>query len=192
LKKLIARNASNKSRPTKAAKARLEEKMKIAATVMTVFAILCIILIFPPNKFADTIKQIIFSKDVLLTPAPIDLDENWTEITLVHPISALNSGACLKVDITASYCMASGNAYPAPPAIFQDGAIVAILVGHDRSEHYFKFNGGFGYSGGINGRIFLYLKGITKVPQGIEFIGIRIQSNFQLHNVDVIWMNSSS
>lgn len=166
--------------------------MKIAVMAMTVFAILFLILTFSSKKFTDVVKLIIFSKDVLLTEAPIDIDENWNEITLDHPISALNSGACLKVDITASYYMAAGNAFPAPPAIFQDGAIVAILVGHDRSEHFFKFNGSCGYSGGMNGRIFLYLEGKTKVPQGIDFTKFRIQSKLQLRNVDIIWMNSSS
>ena len=48
----------------------------------------------------DILKALLFRTTWLLTPAPIDIGPQWTEIPLAGPVEALNEGAGLRIDVT--------------------------------------------------------------------------------------------
>lgn len=170
--------------------------MKIATTVMIAFCFMIIFLVFSSENFKTLFKLILYSKHILLTPTPINLDENWLEITPNRPISAITGGACIYVDVSNSYSAISNSTYRGDilsretlHSTFPDESLNAILLEEDGTRHVFNFTGSFAGSG--RGQVSLILAGTQPTPENIKFIKVFIRSKIKIYNAKIIWVNSS-
>ena len=80
------------------------------------------------------LKIVFLGKTILLTPEPVELDENWLELNLNSPVSVVTGGASLLVQIPPSDSLiisakkiAKGNVFETLEQLLPENNFQAIL-----------------------------------------------------------------
>ena len=138
----------------------------------------------------DFLMILFFSKVVLLTPEPVDINSNEKgyEINLKEPINAINSGASIEIDITTMLPVSiKGDVVKSREAvskIFPDGS-VEVILSMDKGNISLKDR--FGISVGSNDtKLTLYN---DNMPTNIDFNAVTIKTSVNLENVKIYWRN---
>jgi len=125
-----------------------------------------------------------FGKSVLLTSAPVDLTEKWTELTPKKPISAITGGAAIYVDVTqdTGYVPITGGLDKIIPNHTITAELIpetgkAIVITNTASAH-------------SNKEVALILTPESgPMPTGIKFKKVRIRSSRPIKRASVTWKN---
>jgi hypothetical protein len=131
----------------------------------------------------EFISILFLSKLILLTTLPVDLRENWLEITPKSPLKAITAGASLQVDISDIVNRESD--FKVLQQLFPKGTIEAKLVSRS-GEEVLLSDGNFAYS---EKNVRIILSGITPIPTNKEFTKVLIRSNKEIRNVNLYWKN---
>jgi hypothetical protein len=132
-----------------------------------------------------------YAKALTLTVEPIDI-ENHASIRLKEPLSAITSGAHVRIDVTK---IISGTVDLSDTVLvletlklkFPNGSIKVTLSANDDQIIVLDR-----ISGSTNGKTSeLILSSSTGVPTGVEFSKLEIESSTKLSAVTVIWQNYS-
>ena len=128
-------------------------------------------------------------KTVILTPTPISVGSEEVNISLSENISAITTGATLQIDVTAMIDLESQSDVikirTDAETQFPKGAITATLSHSQESEIKLTYHGGLLVN---DDRVRLSLEG--NIPLNTEWDRIKIQSDVELQNVTVIWVNA--
>jgi hypothetical protein len=136
-------------------------------------------------------KILFFSKLVLLTPGFVDIDNSadYFALNLNEPISAINSGASVQIDVTR---MIQFDDKPdvieiqkRADALFSDEVIEVVLVETDKTHVLSLKNGGASVN--ANSAI-LSLSG-QDIPTGVDFKELKITSSIKLEKIKIYWKN---
>lgn len=123
------------------------------------------------------------SKVILLTPAAVDLNSKWFEITPRHSLKAVTSGAHISVDLTAE---ARGTRdFAALEALFPKGTIEAKMV-TESGQEVTLCDGGHWRSKDTVG---VTLGGCPSLSTDVRFTKVLVRSARPLHGVTITWCN---
>lgn len=135
-------------------------------------------------------KILFLSKTILLTQDFINIDssEGAYVIQPQQPISAITSGANLKIDVSHMLprCieMNISECRRAISTIFPSGSIVATLSNGD-IEHSFIYEDG----SAIGNETTMLVLHSKNIPLGVDFNEINIKTSVNLKQVKVYWQN---
>lgn len=130
-----------------------------------------------------------FAKSVVLTPEPINIVAEVT-LQLPEPVSAITSGAHVRIDVTRS---APGSVDLADvvdvleylDGQFPAGSVTAFLAADSGAVQFLDK-----VSGSSDGKTAeLIVSSSTGVPTGVYFSNLRIVATVPLPTVTVIWQN---
>ena len=130
-----------------------------------------------------------FAKSIVITPEPIDIVGDVT-FELAEPISAITSGAHVRIDVSRSL---PGNLDASDPVAvldylsghFPDGSIRAILTAESgQSEILERVSGS---SDTTNAE--LIVSSPAGVETGVDFSKLTIESTIRLNGITVVWQN---
>ena len=136
----------------------------------------------------NLIKIMLWGGTTLLTPEPIDINLDITKITFKKPISAINAGASIKIDIT-KYIKVTNTVASLKEIdeIFPDNCVSIKLVStSNKSFTLSKLNGGVG-----NKSAAVYISSQSGVPTGVKFHSLEISSCKLLESINIEWINFS-
>lgn len=125
-----------------------------------------------------------FSKTILLTPGSVDLNNEWTQITLQEPLEAITGGAAIYIDVT-KYAGADGS-IDKLDAIFPQGTVKARL--HQKSGQETLLSNSSAYSFEKD-KVYLSLDSAGGVPANKEFAELYVRSEKPLSGVSLVWKN---
>lgn len=132
---------------------------------------------------------LLFSKTVLLTPEPVDLDGR-IELAPDTPIEAITPGASIEIDVTPVIAWSGKEDITSFDKRLSDhfppGGITATLVADGHENVALSYRGHHRFNGK---RVVLSLDADHGVPPGVKFNRVIIQSNIKLEGVRVYWRN---
>lgn len=133
---------------------------------------------------------LVFGSFVTLTDEPIDLAVGLNHVPLRKPISALNSGARMYVDVTSMVpAEATASIFLARQWVDENvpsGCLSAVLVGDNLAPVKLEFNGHSSY--GEDG-LWLNLANSNDLPLRQDFSELTFSSCMALPGVLVYWRN---
>ena len=124
-----------------------------------------------------------------LTPVPISVGQDWTNIRFPEKISAINNGAHIKIQIAHSELgnldivkrlQQASRTYP-------DGCVTGRLVTNNGDETVVRNRG----TSASNSDTYLILSAGHDMPLYEPFTQLRIQTTCQLNSVKIEWQNFS-
>lgn len=133
--------------------------------------------------------QSLFLAKLLLLAGPGDFASGTHKIDLSEPISAISSGASLRLDITG---MVPGEHRSLPASrkwieqTFPADAIRATLESSDGRKVDLSFEGSSSWE---PGSIQLILSASAGVPKGVEFSSVVLSTEMDLKQVTLTWAN---
>ncbi|KAF7786187.1 hypothetical protein PRUB_a0668 [Pseudoalteromonas rubra] len=131
----------------------------------------------------------LFSSQTIINTTPINVNEIPTTIVLEEPISAINQGAKIEVDIThivgkyENVVAGLNNISEAYPK----GCLKAELITNDGKVALLDETGG---SVGQD-KSYVTFHTFKPIPTGVEFSTIKVSSCNPISEVTLIWLNSS-
>ncbi|RUO35487.1 hypothetical protein CWE13_11190 [Aliidiomarina shirensis] len=140
----------------------------------------------------ELIKMMLFAKVIMLTPNPIDIEPGCLELELAEPLSAINEGAVLYIDVSSMLPDDVNGIFEARAWVketFPKRSVQARL--HDSysdTEVELFFEGDSSWS---ENQIRLVLSGTSGVPTSIEYDKLFVETNIDLKGVSIIWKNYS-
>lgn len=142
--------------------------------------------------------SLFFGKMILLTPNPIDIHNQWVDIELKKPITAINIGATVDIELSYSKTFSDKvksqqNISKYLKEIYPEGMIEAVLSTKD-NKSIMLINNGFytsGYGEKEKLRILIKLTSQSQIPTGKKFTSLKIRSQTKLEQVLVHWKNFS-
>jgi hypothetical protein len=133
---------------------------------------------------------LLFSKTILLTPAPINLGVGFTRLELAKPIQAITPGASLQLDITSMLKPLVNNNFleikKKTNELFPIGSVSATLTTDSGVDVLLSNNGGFLYR---KDRVTLSLHNKKGVPVYEDFQFLQFRSDIKFENVKIYWKN---
>lgn len=140
-----------------------------------------------------------FSKWVLLTPEPVTLNSYWLEIIPKETISALNSGASLRIQIPTDeggikrIDKTKHNIFEQLDELYPAGILEAYLYGEKNyvvylSKRNFSISD---YTFEKEESLHILLNPGIAMPTGIKYNRLKIRSSQEIKNVKLIWQNAS-
>ena len=134
---------------------------------------------------------LLFAKSIAITAEPIDI-RNSVSLSLAEPISAITSGAHVRIDVTNSLVGTTdfSNIVSVLDSLkmqFHSGSVIAILT--TTSGERMTLDKVSGSTNGENAE--LVLSSSSGLPTGIEFSELKIESSTELVGVTIIWQNYS-
>jgi hypothetical protein len=132
---------------------------------------------------------LLFGKSVVVTPEPIDI-VGEVAFQLPEPISAITSGAHVRIDVTRSLpgTIDSSNAVAVLDylkAEYPDGSVTATLVTESGQKTILdRVGGSFGEDSAE-----LTLWTLSGVETGVDFSELKIETTTTLEDVIVLWQN---
>ena len=133
----------------------------------------------------ESLSILFFGKVFLLTPNPVTFERSF-ELVLDEPVSAVNGGASLRIDVTRQVGAFSGvvQAMRAADGEFPDGCLTGTLYGED-GDLELRQKG----SSVSEDSIHLILAPESSVPVGVEYRQISITSCKRMVEVQMYWRN---
>ena len=130
-----------------------------------------------------------FAKSLLLTPEPIDIEAEVT-LQLAEPVSAVTSGAHLRIDVTHS--IAGSVELPNVEAVldylaerYPDGSVTATLTTGSGEQAILER-----VSGSTGGeRAELIVSSSSGIQTDVDFSEVKIATKTPLQSVTVTWQN---
>ena len=139
-----------------------------------------------------------FSKTILLTPTPVDLTNNWLEITPQESFSAITGGASILIqvpieDSRIKTINRDGDIFNQLDRIFPPETYEAILTDSKGniillSERHFSISD---FSFTREDSLHISLSAKSPMPTKVEFISVKIKSISVINNVKIYWKNYS-
>ncbi len=132
----------------------------------------------------NLILMMLFSKIIILTPAPITLSDKWVEVVPKEPLRAITSGAGIFIDVTSIVGVELENdslRNTIPP-----GSIIAKLI--DKQGRELKMTNGDAYSTSKD-TTELILLSETTMPIKNDFIKLIIKSKKNIESIKITWKN---
>ncbi len=134
---------------------------------------------------------LLFAKSIAITAEPIDI-RNSVSLSLAEPISAITSGAHVRIDVTNSLVGTTdfSNIVSVLDSLkmqFPSGSVIAILT--TTSGERMTLDKVNGSTNGENAE--LVLSSSSGLPTGIEFSELKRESTTELVGVTIIWQNYS-
>lgn len=145
-----------------------------------------------PENIKTFFAILFYSKTILLTPQPVNLGREWTEIRLSAPLVAVTPGAALYADI--------GDLGAGPDAHLElqkpdsSGLIVAKLIDAAGKETILTYRNGISFTKKASGKYaqeLILQAGDGGVPIQTEFTRLLIRSERALPGVRITWQNYS-
>lgn len=139
----------------------------------------------------DFLLILFFSKTLLLTPSPIDVNGS-VEIHPSKPLKAITEGASLELDVSSIVEMGSikdeGILRLKQKVLekFPSGKIHAKLITEDGRSVNLEYVGHYSYR---DYNIWLILEGNPGIPTDLKFNSVRIESEIPLKGIKVFWKN---
>jgi hypothetical protein len=139
----------------------------------------------------DFLLILFFSKTLLLTPNPIDINGS-VEIHPSEPLKAITEGASLQLDVSSAIGIGSikdeGILKLKERVLekFPSGKVHAQLITADNKSVSLEYEGNYSYR---DHSIWLTLAGQPGVPTDLKFNKVRIESEIPLQGVKVLWKN---
>lgn len=146
----------------------------------------------------EFIISLLFAKMMLLTQSPVNINNDWIDIKLDKPISAITYGATVNVELATSRSFsneikAQENIFEYLGKLYPDGIIEAVLTTKD-NQSFRLTNTGFytsGYGKSENIRVLIKLTGQPQIPTDKKFVSLKIRSQRKFEQVRVYWKNYS-
>ena len=146
----------------------------------------------------EFLLSLIFGKMILLTPNPIDIYQDWVNIELKKPVSAITEGAMVNVELESNRhfsdtVKAQENISKYLKGLYPDDSIEAVLTTKDNKIIQLTNTGFYtsGYSESENIKVLIKLTGQPRIPTDMEFTSLKIRSMNRLEKVLVHWKNFS-
>jgi hypothetical protein len=138
----------------------------------------------------EFLMTLLFSKTMLLTPTPITLEASWNVIVLEAPLSAVNRGAAVYVDVTSYVQAATSSSHQNDLSYYQQlfpaDSMRAELATSD-GVPIKLVRSGFVYR---PDQIRLKLApSDSSMPTDKKFSSLRIWSDRTIGDAKVIWQN---
>lgn len=141
----------------------------------------------------ELIKMMLFAKVIMLTPNPIDIKPGCLELELAEPLSAINEGAALYIDVSSMLPDDVNGIFEAQAWVEETfpkkSAQARLLDSSNDIEVEFFFEGNSSWS---EDQIRLVLSGSSGVSTNAEYDKIFLETTIGLHNVSIIWKNYST
>lgn len=137
------------------------------------------------NTFKAMLAALFFSKLILLTPQPVDLGREWSDVKLTAPISAITPGASLLVDVTRVPGVQRD--FATLERMFPKGTVEAQLFLNNGSAINLQSSGGVALS---KNSVELLVHS-SDIPVNADFTRLRVRSNIDLKQVRISWQNYS-
>jgi len=135
----------------------------------------------------DSIKTlfllIFFSQWVLLTPDPLDIGNEWIEITPSETLDVITGGAAIYVDV--SHLVKKPLDFDGAKELFPEGSIEGVLITKNAKEIRISSKG----NSFTNEETFLVVPGVKLIPTNIEIIAVKLRSSIELKGAKVFWKN---
>jgi hypothetical protein len=130
-----------------------------------------------------------FAKSIVVTPEPIDIVDS-VSLKFAEPVSAITSGAHIRIDVTDSVRDSVGLANIVAvldylKKKYPDGSVSASLTTATGEATILDKTGGSANAESAQ----LILLSSTGVPTGIDFSEVEIVSTADLKGVSVTWQN---
>ena len=140
--------------------------------------------------FIQFVKILFLAKSILLTPAPIDLDEHWMEIKLKKPLVAITVGAAVEIQFGEGheYFKGSeniGTTSEMADEFLPDGTFSAELTDTQGSIMILNKRNILL----TNHHAIYAITGDSPFPVGVEYTKLRIKSSKPTHGVEIYWKN---
>ncbi len=142
------------------------------------------------ENFIIFLKVLFLGKTILLTPVPIDINNQWLELKLNEPLEAITSGASLEVRFSRQYQLFIGlkdfnDIYEIANESLPEGGIEAELIDENGNKII------------LSGRVLSFSKdyvsygliGNAPLPTSIKFNRIKLKSNIKIEGVEIFWKN---
>ena len=141
----------------------------------------------------NLIKILLFSQTITLTPLPILLKQGEShEIKLTNSISAITSGAHIRIDISAMKPDDANDFSSIKSWVeksFKEYDIIAEISNTESGDNINIFYlGGFSWNGE---KVHLKLNPTTGFPINANYNKLIVSSNVELKNVYLLWQNYS-
>lgn len=131
-----------------------------------------------------------FSKFILITPNPVDLDIGVTLIKLKEPLEAITPGASIQIDVTSILKLEASDgvmeAKEKANQLLPRGALSASIGSQDSLKTTLYYDGNILYS---NGQVLVSLHNKDGVPVDLEFTSLEINCTVKLTQVEIYWRN---
>lgn len=127
-------------------------------------------------------KLLFFLETALLTPAPIDIGNEWVSISTAEPLQAITGGAAIYIDVT-KYVKPLD--FEGVSKQYPDGTIEGKLVQKDGNIIPLLHSG----SSHSNNEVRLIVSGTQSIPTSVDFIEVKLRSKLPLQSVKVYWKN---
>ena len=139
---------------------------------------------------------LLLGKSIVLTSEPVDISNEWISISIEKPISAINAGASLNIQLSINgqiikEIKKADNHFKELKKIIPDETVEAILFNVDGDQIAFS-NQGFSISDHTfirSDSVWVTLKSLTHVPPGKRFNTLKIKSKKYFQSVKIIWKN---
>ena len=146
----------------------------------------------------ELILILLFGKAILLTMSPVNLNNNWLELTPLKTFKALNRGASLNVQLSTDDMILKSinhneDIFSQLDKLIPDGTIEAAVVDENNSVIELS-NKDFSISDSTFSRedsVRIILVPRKPFPTGVDFKLVKIRSNIKLNNVNIFWKNYS-
>ncbi len=148
------------------------------------------------ENFLMFLKILFLGKTILLTPSPVDLSNQWLELTPNITIEAVTSGASLGIQISPNDPLLnnvknSKDVFGKLKEAIPIGTLVAKLIdlnGHEilLSHSYFSISD-FSFSREDSVRILV--TSAKSIPTDLKFNKIKIMSSIEIKDVKIYWKN---
>lgn len=132
---------------------------------------------------------LLFGSFNAVNDAPVKLNAGANEIQLRRPISAINSGAMLQIDISSNIPKSDLTLDLSEKWIeknIKKGCFKAVLRGPGAPATTLEFGGALAFS---PGKVFLTLVSRTGVVEKKYFKSLTLHSCKSMNNVDIYWQN---
>jgi hypothetical protein len=127
-------------------------------------------------------KLIFFLETLLLTPTPIDINDEWISIKPNEPIAAITGGASIRIDVSKYIKSMDFNE---EIELFPNGSVEGRLIQKDGQEIMLT-NDGKSHS---KDSVMLIVSGINSIPTDVEFIEVKLKSKLLISSTMVYWKN---
>jgi hypothetical protein len=137
-------------------------------------------------------KLLFFSKVVLLTPHPVNIDSKYS-LVLNEPINAITHGAVLEIDVSNMFQSRNITLINVSEIVMKNippNSVKAYLHTDkiDKTISLF-FNRGISWSG--NNEIRIILSNPEKMKTDVDFQKIKIETKVPLEQVKIYWNTSA-
>ena len=145
------------------------------------------------DDLLNLVTLLFFLSSVPLTSAPVDI-VGEVEIVISDPVKAVNKGAFLAIDVSKDSRIHKLRITQVKKAILEwypFGTIVARLYSDDGAAVELKYSSMAIFAEDGISKARLKLTNSSGMPLGMKFVRFSIESEHDLQDVDIFWINGA-